>query len=205
MIEVDVQLSKDGYMVIIHDETLDRTTSGKGYVKDKTLTELKKFDAGKGESIPTLQDVIDLVRGKAVLAIDTNVLGVEKMIVELVRENEVEDSVFVSSLCHPIVKRIKQLNQRIKTGVTFMSYPIKPAELALNAQANILLPYFRFVSSDIVKDAHRHNLEIYAWTVNDFREASRLVEMGIDGITTDKPDILSMAARQLFKKYAQVT
>ncbi|MGQ9469479.1 MAG: glycerophosphodiester phosphodiesterase [Nitrososphaerales archaeon] len=192
MTEVDVRLSKDNHVIVIHDESVDRTTNRKGYVKNFTLEELKKLDAGKGERIPTLQEVIDAVRKKAILVIEIKVLNIEDSVVKIIEKEGIEKEVVITSFYHPILRRIKELNSKINTGVIFKCHPVKSAELALNAHANSLFPEHKYISKEMVKEAHKYDLKIYPWTIDDLDRANRLIEMGIDGIVTNKPDILKM-------------
>ena len=97
MVEVDVRTSRDGHIMIMHDVVVDRTTNGKGYVKDMTLKELKKLDAGLGERIPTLQEVAELVRRKAQLVVEIKVPGIEKKVLQIVKENELDRQAFITS------------------------------------------------------------------------------------------------------------
>jgi len=190
MIEVDVRLSKDEHIIVIHDDSVDRTTNGKRYVKDLMLKELKKLDAGKGERIPTLQEVINAVRKRAILIIEIKVLNIEDSVVKMIEKEGIEKEVVITSFYHPILKRIKKIDLIIKTGVIFKCHPVRSAELALNAHANSLFPEHKYISKEMVKEAHKHDLEIYPWTIDDLDRANQLIEMGVDGIVTNKPDIL---------------
>ncbi|MEM3382868.1 MAG: glycerophosphodiester phosphodiesterase family protein [Nitrososphaerales archaeon] len=192
MIEVDVRLSKDEQIVVIHDESVDRTTNGKGLVKNLTLEELRKLDAGKGEKIPTLQEVINAVRKKAILIIEIKVLNIEDSIVRTIEKEGIENEVIVTSFNHHILKRIKNLNPTIKTGVIFKCHPIKSADLALNANAESLFPEYRYLSKEMVNEAHKNNLRIFPWTIDDPSIANELIEIGVDGIVTNKPDLLNL-------------
>ncbi len=190
MIEVDVRLSKDGQIVVIHDDSVDRTTNGKGYVENLKLEELKKLDAGKGERIPTLQEVINAVRNKAILIIEIKVLKIEDSLVKIIEKEGIEKEVVITSFYHPILRKIKELNPTIKTGVIFKCHPVKPVDLALNANSDSLFPEHKYVSEEMVKEAHENDLKIYPWTIDDPNRANQLIEMGVDGIVTNKPDLL---------------
>lgn len=191
MIEVDVRSSKDGKIVVIHDESVDRTTNGKGLVKNLMLEEIKKLDAGKGERIPTLQEVINAVRKRAILIIEIKVLNIEDSIVKTIEKEDIEKEVIVTSFNHHILKKIKDLNPVIKTGVIFKCHPIKSADLALNANADSLFPEHKYLSEEMVKEAHENGLKIYPWTIDDPNRANELIEIGVDGIVTNKPDLLT--------------
>jgi len=190
MVEVDVHVSRDGYIVVIHDARLERTTNGKGYVKDLTLEELKKLDAGLGEQIPTLEEVIQLVKGKARLVVEIKVPGTEKRVLQEIKENRLEDEALITSFYHPVIRWVKELNPNVQAGVIIASRPVKPAQLAIDAKANALFPKYTFVDQQMVLVAHKNNLVVYPWTVDTLSEINPLIKMGVDGIVTNKPGIL---------------
>ena len=190
MVEVDVRVSRDGHMVVIHDARLERTTNGKGYVRDMTLKELKKLDAGLGEQIPTLEEVIQLVRGKAQLVVEIKVPGTEKRVLQEIEKNGLENETLITSFYHPVIRRVKELNPNVQAGVIIASRPVKPAQLAIDANANALFPKYTFVDQEMVLVAHKNNLTVYPWTMDTLSEINPLIEMGVDGIVTNKPDIL---------------
>jgi len=189
MVEVDVHVSRDGCMVVIHDARLERTTNGKGYVKDMTLKELKKLDAGLGERIPTLEEVVQLVRGKAQLVVEMKVPGTEERVQEI-EENGLENEALITSFYHPVIRRVKELNPNVQAGVIIASRPVKPVQPAIDANANALFPKYTFVDQQMVLAAHKNNLAVYPWTMDTLSEIKPLIEMGVDGIVTNKPDVL---------------
>ncbi|MCP8310974.1 MAG: hypothetical protein L6N94_05695 [Candidatus Methylarchaceae archaeon HK01M] len=192
MIEVDVRSSKDGQIVVIHDGSVDRTTNGKGHVKDLTLEELKKLDAGKGEKIPTLKEVIDYVRQKVILVIEIKVTNIERSVAKIIEREGIARGAIITSFFHPIVKKVKEANPIIKTGVIFKCHPIRPPELALSAHAEVLFPEYKYVSQEMVEEAHKYDLEVYPWTVDDLDKMNYFNKIGVDGIVTNKPDILRL-------------
>jgi len=192
MIEVDVHASRDGHMVVMHDAVVDRTTNGKGYVKDMTLKELKKLNAGLGEHVPTLQEVSELIRGKAQLVVEIKVPEIEKKVLEILKENELDRWALITSFYHPILKRVKELEPNMRTGAIIASRPIKAARLALDANSNALFPKYVYVDPEMVEEAHRHDLAVYPWTIDTLNEIEPLIKMGVDGIVTNKPDVLSL-------------
>lgn len=191
-VEIDVRASRDGHLMVMHDAMVDRTTNGKGYVKDMTLEELKKLNAGLGERIPTLQEVAELIRGKAQLVVEIKVPEIEKKVLQVIKENELDRKVLITSFYHPILKRVKELDPNIRTGVIVASRPIKPARLALDANSNALFPKYIYVDLQMVEEAHRHDLAVYPWTIDALNEIKPLIKMGVDGIVTNKPDVLDL-------------
>lgn len=193
-VEVDVRLSKDGYLVVIHDDTLDRTTDGSGPVAEFTLAELKMLNAGLGERIPTLQEVLEEV--KACLIIEVKVEGVERKVVDALREADRLDYVMVTSFIHPLIKKVKELEPSVKTGVIVSGLPVKPVELALHAKAEAIFPNHKYLSREAVEEARRGGLQVYPWVVDRLDEAKRLMDLGVNGLVTNRPrELLRLLGR----------
>lgn len=188
-VEVDVRLTKDNIPVIMHDETLDRTTNGKGRVRDYTLKELKKFNAGDNEKIPTLEEVVKEVAGKVVLFIEIKEDEAVKPVLNLAdQENIWPYSIFISFNSHHI-EEVKLFNPKAYTGLIY----IKPFDGIVKAKkmgANMVLPYFRIATAKAIAFAKRLKLKVVVWTINDIETALEYRNRGADGITTDRPDLL---------------
>lgn len=189
MVEVDVRQTKDGQIVVIHDETVDRTTDGSGYVKNLTFDAIRRLDAGLGEKIPTLKEVMDVVKGKVKLVIELKDCGIESKIVNTINKAGMIENVIVSSFIHQTLKKIKRFNPKIQTGVIFKCAPINSSQLALNCNSSILFPNYRYVTVEMIEDAHRNGFPLYVWAVNALEQAKRYIEMDVDGIVTNNLDI----------------
>jgi glycerophosphoryl diester phosphodiesterase len=201
-VELDVHLSKDGYIVVIHDDTVNRTTDGTGQVKDKTLEELKKVDAGswfsdkfKGERLPTLEEVMDFAKGKIGLVIEIkntsgDCEGIDEKVVKLLQEKDMVKDVIVISFDKKLIKNVHKLDENIPTGILFGGKVENPCEMADELGATYLSPYWGIVTEDMVKDVHSNNLKLNLWTVNETDIMKKLIDLGVDAITTDKPDLL---------------
>lgn len=188
-VEIDVRLTRDEEIVVIHDETLDRTTNGKGFVKRYTLEELKEFDAGKGERIPTLQEVMDLTADKVCLVIELKEKGTEKKVVEMIQNNEVAHRVYVISFWHRLVQAVKRLDGDIKTGVLLVGCPVD-LSVAARASADAFVMRYRFVDGQFVQMAHNGGLKVFLWNIDDPDLLERYVAMGVDGIGSNDPRVL---------------
>ncbi|HID90399.1 TPA: glycerophosphodiester phosphodiesterase [Candidatus Bathyarchaeota archaeon] len=200
MVEIDVRLSKDGRVMVIHDETVDRTTDGRGYVRDMTLEELRGLDAGKGERIPTLEEVMGLVKGRAGLLIDVkDPPPIEREIVRITEGYGMEGDVIIIVYAfprHTAVKRVKELNPGIRTDALFTAPPVN-LRLALELGVDVLhVGGYRLATRDLVEEAHRHGLLVIVGTTDGMTELRGLIEMGVDGITVDDPVALYRAMRQ---------
>lgn len=207
-IETDLQLSRDARLVCLHDDTLDRTTDGRGPVSARTLEELRRLDAGRwfrpsskhetanfaGERIPTIEDVLAFGREHEIglhLEIKTEgPSGAEHAIVgALHASGEVARSVVISFDVSTL-KRVRQLDPLIMTGFLYSDRSADPVATAVAAGARQLLPRADRVTQDLVSNAHAHDLKVVAWTANNPDELQRLIPAGVDGIITDYPDRL---------------
>jgi glycerophosphoryl diester phosphodiesterase len=187
-VEFDVRETKDGEIVVIHDDKVDRVTDGSGLVKDLTLEEIKGFNAGKGERIPTLGEALDFLRGKVKVLIELKEVGIEEKVLESVRERGMVDDVIIISFHEEALKKVRELEEKVATGLIYVRHK-KPVEAALALKAGYLLPLYRFTHSADVKKAHEAGLKVIVWTINTPQEATTYKQKNVDGITTDNPNI----------------
>jgi len=190
MIEFDIRMTKDGHIVVIHDETIDRTSDGSGYVRDMALDQLKQFDFGEGEKIPTLEEVLQLAeKHKIMLNIELKEYKIAKKTVELIDKYGMSDKVIVSSFLHPELLDIKNYNPNIQTALLFSARPINVVRLAKEARAEWIHPEYHFIDEVMVKQAHAGGIGVNAWTVDDEEDMEKMIEFGVDGVITDVPDV----------------
>jgi len=187
-IEFDVRFSKDNIPIIIHDDTVDRTTNGKGKVNNMLFSELRKLDAGMGEQIPTLQEALNLIDRKALILIELKERYHEDIILKEVLLRNLLDNVIFISFHYDVLNRLRNLNNNVKTGYLYYKPPAPINEASQN-NAFAILPRYNMISSRIITWAHSKGLKVYAWTVDDPNKAMELVKEGVDGIATNKPDI----------------
>ncbi|MEM2842428.1 MAG: glycerophosphodiester phosphodiesterase family protein [Candidatus Bathyarchaeia archaeon] len=202
-VECDVHLSKDGVPIVIHDEKLNRTTDGKGYVKDYSLKELKSLNAGyktrffdkfKGEKIPTLREVLEVCRNKIGVVIEVKngpffYKGIEDKIVNLIKELDVGEQVIISAFDHSTIKRIKNLNKDLVTAVIFSGCPVKPTLDCLLAYANGLHFEWCYLKPSVIEEVEKDDLFINVWTVNNEENIRKMFLMNVNGVITDYPDL----------------
>lgn len=186
-VELDVQLTRDGRLAVIHDETLDRTTNGHGLVKDFTLAELQKLDAGKGESIPALEEVLELTRGRAHLLVEMKQSDSASALLEFFRHHQAFDAAQVISFWHPAVKALKEEEPRLNTGALLVGCPADPVGLARAARTHTLVLNYRYVNRDLVDTAHRQEIEVIAWNIDDPEILEPYLALDLDGICTNRP------------------
>ena len=212
-VELDVHLSKDGAVVVIHDFTLDKTTDGTGRVSQKTLAQLKALDAGvkfspqfAGERIPTLSQVFDALEGKLLVNVELKApLGSANTalvvpVLDVVRKHGMEKRVLFSSFNVHVLGGMKKLAPHIPAGVLYAPDspvyarhawldPFEPHE-ARN-------PHFSMVTRPIVRWCHARGLQVNVWTVDAPDEMQRLIVADVDAIITNKPDVLRGVLKQV--------
>lgn len=192
-VEFDVQLHPSGALLVFHDLTLDRTTNGSGFLADQPLAALRSLDAGAGQTIPTLQEVLDLVEQRVGVNIELKSAGGTAEAVAAVIRSYVDagwpvDKFLVSSFHLPELWEFKQLAPEIPIGALLCGVPLDWAGCALELGAATLNLSSEFVDPRLVADAHAHGIKVYVYTVNDVAEMRLLRRMGVDGVFTDHPD-----------------
>jgi len=189
MVELDVQETSDGRLVCIHDFELPRTTNGEGYVGEATYHEIMELDAGQGERVPLLSEVLDFARGKIGVNIEVKAVNVEKRILDMVTEREMLDSVMFSSFMHNTVREIKNLNADTRTAILLSEPRDDAVRYTLDLGANAINPPFETLTPKLVEAAHDARLEVFPYTMNDASSMRKLLSIGVDGLITDLPDV----------------
>ena len=193
-VEVDARLSRDGIVVVIHDPTIDRTTDGKGEVKDYPFLALRGFDAGQGERIPTLDKVSREVKGTCGLFVEIKEKGSEKVICHIIRESGLSDVYFVSF--HPeSLMRVAALLPGARRGLIFSKDADESFACALEMKVQAVLPKFTLLTDDLVERAHKEQVQVIPWTLNREPEFEAAERLGVDGFATDDPCL----AREYFR------
>lgn len=207
MIECDIHATQDGELVVIHDETIDRTTNDTGYVKDYTLSELKQFeifyrnDAFRNERIPTLREVIALTKGQAKLVIEVKTCpvfypGIEKKLVNMIEREQLVAESLVIAFYHPTLREINRLNPAIQTGILYVGGLVEPWAAADAVGATALHPQYEYAQPDMIAEARRRGYRVHPWTIDRPEDLRQWLDYGVDGITTDFPDRLAALLRE---------
>lgn len=191
--EFDIQLSKDNIPVVIHDATLERTTNGKGLVRDYTFQELQQLDAGNGEKIPSLKEVIDKFGHKTHLFIELKAEDSVKPVMELLKHsiktmNLSYDKFFICSFNHQQIAEAKSLIPEIRTCALLVGIPVTLAQIAVEAGAYSLNPAIHHVNQALIDDAKAKGLRVMVWTVNEQEEIAHARTLNVDGIISNYPD-----------------
>lgn len=197
--ELDVQLTRDDHVVVIHDETLERTTDGHGWVADHSLEALRALDASTGRDgfagtrIPTLAEVFGLVHGSPIrLNIELKnsriaYKGLEERVLELVARHGLEHQVVLSSFNHYSLRHVLKLGSLVPLGALYSELLFKPWRYAQRLGATALHPPLRATRRRLVEQSHDHGLAVHVWTANDADDIARLAAIGVDAVITDRP------------------
>ncbi|MDT0400960.1 MULTISPECIES: glycerophosphodiester phosphodiesterase [Streptomyces] len=187
VIELDLHLSKDGALVVMHDAEVDRTTDGTGAIADRTLAELRALDAGRGERIPVFEEVLDAVR--APLQAEIKDVQAARALAGVMNARDLTDRVEVSSFHDEAITEIARLVPGVRTALVASRYGTDVVERAVTAGAGAVCLNIRRLTLEIVEQARKAELRIFGWVVNT-QDHLRLVRaLGLDGATTDYPEI----------------
>jgi glycerophosphoryl diester phosphodiesterase len=204
-IECDITHCATGEIVVIHDDTLERTTNGRGRVVDTSFTTLRSLDAGAwyaasfaGEQIPTLNEVLELAKGTLQLNIeikgmDTHDDGIEVEVAEMLRQMDVQDSVIISSFNPWALLRMKRAAAEVRCALLITrESPVNstPEWTTSLLPIQALHPEHTMVDQDYVDWAHKQGYLVNVWTVNQVAAMLEMIRLGVDGIITDHPAVL---------------
>jgi len=197
LIECDVHFSRDRRLVVIHDESVDRTTNGSGLVRDLDLTELKRLDAGGGERILTLEELLSWVRTMEGLGIMIEIKmdlstypKISESVVDAVLRNGMNERSVVVSFDYAVVHEVKNLDRGLATGVLLSHKVADPIAVARETHADSLGPSLNILTPTLVRTARAHRLGIFTWTVNEPKQIELALNAGVDAVGTDVPDVL---------------
>ncbi len=205
-VELDVQLSKDGELVVIHDETIDRVSDGRGYVKDYTLNELKKFNVAKlfpqygFSTIPTLEEVYSLLKPTELninVELKTGSIfyeGIEGKLIDLAQKMNMEDRIIYSSFNHYSLLNLRKLNKNVEIGLLVSDLYVDVIDYAINLGADALHPIGHMLKlPGFIEESKAKNMKLHVWTVDNEEQIKLLNQYGIDAIITNKPVIARKA------------
>ncbi len=201
-IELDIHKTKDGQLVVIHDEKIDRTSDGKGQIQDYTLEELRHFNYNKTHpecahaDIPTMREVFELIKPTDLqinIELKTGIVfyeGIEADIIAMTKEFGMEDRVIYSSFNHYSIMKIKELDPEARTGFLYMDGTLNMPEYGKEHGVEALHPALYNVQyPNFVERTHELGLKINTWTVNSKQYMHMACDMGLDGIITNYPDV----------------
>ncbi len=210
-VETDIQITKDGQLVLCHDKKVNRTSNGKGKISALLLSDIRELDFGSwfgkkysDTKIPTIDEFLDCASGSPLKLLDIELKPQKKNeadavtpLLEKINEYGIADKTLISSFDYKLLERVKEINPDITTGYLFPSMSqivrrkfIKPYKLAIKHHIDCLLPHYGYVTKKMIDKSHELGLKVGVWTVNKLETAADLIEWGADGLITDVPDIM---------------
>lgn len=208
--ELDVQLTKDGHVVIIHDETVDRTTNGTGDVASYLLEDLQKLDASyiySGQMgfqhVPTLNEYFELVKNTQIVTnieLKTSVNqypGIEAKVLEQIRGYKLEDRVIISSFNHYSIQRMKEMAPELVYGFLSDTWILDPGSYTRKYGVDCYHPSVEMTTREVVEDLKDNGRMINVWTVNEEEQIRDLYEKGVDCVIGNFPDLTAQIIKEL--------
>ena len=215
MVEFDVRPCRDA-LVLLHDGSLAQFDGARGLVSESTLADLRSLATGPDRQIPTLSEALDLLRGRALINVDLKATGYEDAVVELLRAKGMAGDTLYSSLYPASLRRIKQVERGARTGLSYpedrgnasdkpylqpavkavvalmrFTLPYQILRMMAGAQANAVMLYHKVVSGPAVKTVQHAGGKVFTWTVDTPQRMRELRDLGVDGITTNHPDLFA--------------
>lgn len=188
-IELDIRQTKDKKLIVFHDENTKRLTGKDALVKDLTLKEIKQLNIDRTK-IPTLEETLDFLKNKVrKILIELKEVGFEKKVLNLIKERKLDNKAIIISSHKNALKNFRKFNKNIEIGFLYVKNP-NPIKTARELKVQYLLPLYRFIHTSDVERAHENGLKVIVWTINTRREVKEYFKKGVDGIPSDKPDIL---------------
>jgi glycerophosphoryl diester phosphodiesterase len=186
-IELDVRQSKDGTLIISHDDNLKKVFGSELMVREATLEEMKQVS---DKEILTLGEALHFIGRKVEkILVELKEVGYEKAVLDIIRKEKLEDRVILVSFHEEALASVRKLDRKIETGLIYAKFR-NPIDAALKLGVQYLVPLYRFVHTRDVEKAHENSLKVIVWTINTREEAREYIAKGVDGIASDKPDIL---------------
>ena len=189
-VECDVHLSRDKQLMVMHDATVDRTTNGRGAIRDLTAARIRSLDAGQGEQVPLLDEVLETVRGEVHLLIELKGTGVEHAAVEAVKAQSMQEYVTFTSFALERLALVREMGKEYRLGAILPNPTDFDLARAVELQAVGIGIRYTNLCLRHVEAAHALGLEVRAWNPDTWDEQQAMITLGVDGISTNRPDIL---------------
>lgn len=209
-LEMDLHLTKDRKVIVMHDESFERTTNGRGWVWDVDLADTRQLDAGLGEHLPTLKEVIDLVRPTAVrlclelkfephtldpLHSEPEALETAVEVVKILREENFIDKVVVTSFSQNVLRRAKELEPRLPAVLdpSPQDGTLTPKQVMAQVVpcANVVAYYYPHIDKEFMDEARLAGIQVWAWDPDKPEDIRRVVDLGVNGVMSNRPDIVN--------------
>jgi len=209
MFELDIHRSRDGVLVVMHDKTVDRTTDGTGKISEMTWEEIRRLDAGSwfspefaGARVPRLEEVFEALGGK--IAIDIEVKagdelyrGIIDALVDVINKYDIIEHVLITSFHEEYLIEARQKLPDAQVGLIYSRPRENVIAEAVRNGWQVLHPHLTLVNKEFVDEAHAHGLIVRPWNPNELEPMRRMIEMGVDGLSSDFPDRIATLAKEM--------
>ena len=193
-VEIDVQITRDGELVLMHDKRVDRTTNGSGYVRELTLREIRNLDAGMGEHVPTLAEALDLARGRVELIVELIDPTIGTVVVGEVEKLGRPEEILYASFHHRSLLELRAIRPSSRTVALLEAVPVDHTGFVRDARATHVGLSIESLTPAFVKSLQEDQRVVLVYTVNDPRDVVWLSEIGVDGVISDFPEIVPVPA-----------
>jgi glycerophosphoryl diester phosphodiesterase len=187
-VELDLQRTADGHLVVMHDKRVDRTTNGSGYVSQMRLDEIRKLDAGNGQQVPTLEEVFRLAQGRVGLMLEIIAEGIAGEVVAAARRSRFDGPVIYASFLHAEVLDVRKAHDSAVTLALLEGVPISPTTFATEANVSHVGISMESATPAFLTALQQSRFTIFVYTVNDPRDIKWLESLGVDGLISDFPE-----------------
>ncbi len=189
-VECDVHLSRDGHLILMHDEKVDRTTNGTGRLAEMDFAEIRALDAGGGQTVPTLEELLELVRGRCELLCELKADAATAPAARAVKASGMGGQVLFISFSLPRLAEVKRHGAGLQVGALLSGPNARHLDRALELGVRHVGVHYRSLTAATVERAKEAGVEIGAWTPNELGEMKAMIALGVDCLTTDRPDVL---------------
>ncbi len=191
VIEIDVHRVEDK-LIVIHDRTLDRTTDGKGHITDKSFSDLRSLNAGKGQQIPILEEVLNTVNRQIGINIELKGKNTVSLVVNIIHSYLAQgwsyDDFIISSFNHYELQQVKALDSNINLGLLLYGIPLNFLEIAQKLDVIAIINNYNFIDLEFIDLVHQQGFKCWAYTVNEPEEIKLMKKLNIDGIISNYPE-----------------
>jgi len=199
MLEIDVRVTGDGQLIVLHDPSLDRTTDCEGIVREMGLDEIRQADAGDGERVPILGEVFDLARNRAPILLEIKSDFIAELGGQAIADAQIEEQVVVQSFNPQTVERVKRLAPHLPSSLLIGELPTTPSRVrarrlvsqVLEVGANTLSIWHATLTPSLIEEMRKRGIAVWAWTVDEEITMRDLAMMGVQGLVTNYPNVLN--------------
>tara|TARA_B100001115_G_scaffold184062_1_gene184986 strand:- start:1211 stop:2044 length:834 start_codon:yes stop_codon:yes gene_type:complete len=207
MLEIDVRVTGDGQLIVLHDPSLDRTTDCEGIVRELGIEKIRQADAGHGERIPILREVFDLARHRAPILLEIKSDFIAELVVQAIAEAQFAEQVVVQSFNPQTVERVKRMAPHLPASLLIGELPTAPSRLrarrlvsqVLEIGANTLSIWHATLTPSLIEEIRKRGVTVWAWTVDEEITMRDLAMMGVQGLVTNYPNVLNNVLEDLME------